>query len=83
MPPGRLAHRRFDPLHSRYPGSTQPRRLDDAGTFLKLGADLLDFVPRQRLPSSSLFHAQCSGRKTFPIERMSGLGVIRSFDNGR
>jgi hypothetical protein len=47
----RLVHYRFDPLRRGYTSPAQPRGLDDAGALLKLGADLLDLVPRQRLLS--------------------------------
>jgi hypothetical protein len=45
----RLLDHRFDPLHRRYTGPAQPRGLQDTGPLLKLGADLLGLVPRQRL----------------------------------
>jgi hypothetical protein len=45
----RLLDHRFDPLHRRYTGPAQPRGLQDTGPLLKLGADLLGLVRRQRL----------------------------------
>jgi hypothetical protein len=43
-----LRHLPLDPLHCRHTSPAQPRGLDDASAFPKLGADLLGLVPRQR-----------------------------------
>jgi hypothetical protein len=49
---------------------------------LALGA-LLAGKETQQLTKQFALHAACSGRKTLPIERMLGLAVIRSIENGR